>query len=46
MPVPDYRPLEVKEVQEMSDAPTLLFLFIFIVATCLYSLVDPFEKDD
>jgi len=43
MPVPDYRP---QEVQEMSDGPTLLFLFIFICAIWLYSLVDPFEKDD
>ena len=28
MPVPDYRPLEIKEIQEMSDAPTLICMFV------------------
>jgi hypothetical protein len=36
-----------EEIQAMSDGPTIIFLFIFIVATWLCSvMVDPFEKDD
>ena len=35
-----------EEVQAMSDGPTIIFLFMFIIVTWLYSLVDPFEKDD
>lgn len=30
MPVPDYRPLEIKEIQEMSDAPTLICMFVLL----------------
>ena len=28
MPVPDYRPFEIKEIQEMRDAPTLICMFV------------------
>jgi len=39
MSVHDYRPFEIKEIQEMSDAPTFICMFvvgiIFVVAMLL-----------
>jgi hypothetical protein len=43
MSIPDYRPLEIKEIQEMSDAPTLICMFVLGI---IFGIAMLFEQLD
>jgi|TARA_B110000914_G_C15046934_1_gene257866 hypothetical protein len=43
MPVPDYRPFEIKEIQEMNDAPTLICMFVLGI---IFGIAMLFEQLD
>jgi len=34
----------LEEIRAMDDSPTIIFLFIFIIATFLCSLIDPYDN--
>ena len=44
MPVPDYRPFEIKEIQEMSDAPTLICMCVVCIIFTIAMLFDRIDN--
>ena len=44
MSIPDYRPLEIKEIQEMSDAPTLICMCVVCIIFTIAMLFDRIDN--